>query len=184
MVQRCYGRSLALAVQAVKGKGLALSGYGIGGVVADLAEEEVHGPALHDDGEDDDDVGGGEDPAVGVGDGNGEGQGETEAAAEASPAEGGDGAAMLLAEGLEGSEDQSDYAYAYGEDDDDGQEAGGEVLVVEGDGEDFEAEEDEEEGVLELVDDLPEAVDAVVGDGVAGVLAIELAEGDAGDYGF
>jgi len=153
-------------------------------LIAELAQEEVHGPALHDDGEDDDDVGGGEDPAVGGGRRDSEGEGQAESSAETTPAECGDGAAVLLAERLEGSENQGDHADANREHDDDGDQAGGEVKAVEGDGEHFEAEEDEEQDVLELVDDCPEAVDAFVGDGVLGVAAVELAEGDAGDDGF
>jgi hypothetical protein len=90
---------------------------------------------------------------------------------------------VLVAEGLDGSVDEGYDAEADGEDDDDGDEPGGEDLVAEGDGEDFKAEENEEDGVLELVDDLPEAIDAFVGDVMAGMPAVELAEGDAGDDG-
>ena len=123
---------------------------------------------MHDDGEDNNDVCGGEDPAVGGGGRDGEGESQAEASAETTPAERGDGAAVLLAECADGSESQGDNAEANGEYDDDGDQAGSEVSAVEGDGKHFEAEEDEEQrlpgclGALAVRSARKEAPDQVV----------------------
>jgi hypothetical protein len=55
-------------------------------VGAQTAEEEIHGAALDDDGEDDYDVSGGENPGAALIDGDRKSEGDGEAAAQTSPA--------------------------------------------------------------------------------------------------
>ena len=54
----------------------------------------------------------------------------------------------------------------------------------EGDDQDFKAEEDEEDGVLDFVDDAPEAVEGFVGDLQVAVVHVEAAQGESGGDGF
>ena len=91
---------------------------------------------------------------------------------------------MVAFDEADAGEEKGDDGEADDIDGYDGDESGLKGLAVDGDGEDFEAEKDEEDGVLDLVDDLPEVVDAFVSDAGGRVILVEAAKSDGRGDGF
>lgn len=113
--------------------------------MAEAAEEEIHGAALDDDGENDYDVGGGEDPGSALIGRDGECEGDGEASAKAAPAEGYERALVVALYETNRGEEKGDDGEADDVDGYDGDEAGLKGLTVNRDGEDLDAEENEED---------------------------------------
>jgi hypothetical protein len=114
-----------------------------------------------------------------VADGYREGQGDGESAAEASPAKDGERTAATGAEEFQQQQDERDRGDADGVDDEDFREADEYGLAVEGDDQESASEQDEEDGVLDLVEVHPEMVEVMVGDCLLGDALDEGAEGEA-----
>ena len=71
-------------------------------------QKQAHGAALDEDGEDDEDVGGTDDPAFSIMGRDGERQGDGKAAAESTPGEHGEGTGAVGAQEAEKEQDESD----------------------------------------------------------------------------
>ena len=170
-------------------RGWGASGhYRSGGLVTeDAFDDGADGEALHADREEDDNVDDGDEGVAEGGGWEGEGHGDREAAAKSSPGEDGDGATGDCLPETQSAGDQEDAEVAGEESECDGDGAGEEVGEFEVGDEDLQANEDEEEGVENAVDEMPEGVEVlacVFGHGAgAALVADEDAGGDDGDGG-
>src|ERR1700744_5007150 len=125
---------------------------------AEAAGDLSDGEALCEDGEEDDDIGDAEELVAGHFGGQGEGEGYGEAAPKAAPGEDADGIFFEAGVVFKDADREGDGQVA-GEEDDGNRcytepEEGGAI----GDDEHFEADEEEEDGIEEVVDEAPEFI--------------------------
>ncbi len=134
------------------------------------------------DAEDDDDVGH-EEEDFSAGDifGDCEGESYGDAAAEAAPGEDADGAGGEGARLLEQEDGEAHGAEAAEENHGDGDCSGEQVVFSDGEEEDFEADEDEEEGIEDFIEELPEGIEVFDGFCLHGEGAAGVSDEEAGD---